>query len=205
MNQPYIVGITGGSGSGKTSFLKALEGQFSESEICVLSQDEYYKPMSEQYVDASGKCNFDLPSSFDEKAYETDILSLVAGKTITKEEYTFNNINATPKLLTFKSAPILLIEGLFVFHFQAIAELMDLKVFVDARDDLKIIRRIMRDATERNYPLDDVVYRFEHHVTPAYEKYILPYRQTADLVVNNSTNFNNALAVITAFLKTKLA
>ena len=98
-------------------------------------------------------------------------------------------------------APIIIVEGLFVFHFKKIFKKLDLKVYLHAKDNLKVIRRIKRDRVERNYPIEDVLYRYEHHVMPAFERYIQPYIQHADLVVHNNNAFEKGLQVLNGFLK----
>jgi uridine kinase len=96
------------------------------------------------------------------------------------------------------------VEGLFVFHYKKIVPLLDLKVFINAKENLKVIRRIYRDQVERNYPIEDVLYKYQHHVLPAYEQFIQPYKNEADIVVNNNEHFEQGLAVLTGFLKNKL-
>lgn len=202
--KPLVIGITGGSGSGKTLFIKNLRERFDQGEICLISQDDYYCPIEQQEKDEQGVVNFDLPRSIDKEAFLKDIKSLIKGKTIRRPEYTFNNESITPKMLTFRPAPILLVEGLFVFHFRKIRKIMDLKVFLHAKENLKVIRRIKRDKIERNYPLDDVLYRYQHHVLPAFEKYIEPYIEKADVVINNNENFEMGLEVLSGFMRNYL-
>ncbi len=207
MAKPLIIGISGGSGSGKTSFIQMLKNNFTSKEICVVSQDDYYKPREMQFIDEQGVTNFDLPDAIDKEAFLLDIHRLIAGETVTKKEYTFNNELATARTLTFHPAPIIIIEGLFVFYFSQINELMDLRVFLHAKENLKIIRRIKRDQVERNYPLEDVLYRYEHHVLPTFEKYIKPFQEDADLIINNNVHFERAMEVLqgyfSQFLKSK--
>jgi len=185
MSKPYIIGITGGSGSGKTTLIKRLADLRPAKQICIISQDDYYRPRHEQKTDEQGVQNFDLPFSIDDEAFAKDIQRLLDGEIVSRQEYVFNNADATPTTHTFHPAPIIIVEGLFIFYFENIKKLIDLKVFVHAPDYLKIIRRIKRDRMERNYPLDDVLYRYENHVQPAYKKYIEPYLEVADLVINN--------------------
>lgn len=204
MEKPYIIGITGGSGSGKTSFINALKKSFNNDEICFVSQDDYYLTKEFQQKDDEGVENFDLPTSIDKKAFVSDVKKLISGETVTVEEYMYNNLEAKPKILTFKPAPIIIVEGIFVFHYKKMRKQMDLKVFIEAKENLKVIRRITRDQVERNYPLDDVLYRYRKHILPAFEKYILPYRDSADIVINNNDHFNNGLEVFRGFLKNKV-
>ena len=123
------------------------------------------------------------------------------GKKVNRLEYVFNNKDVKPKTLVFTSAPIIIVEGIFVFHFKKMQPLLDLKIFLDAKENLKVIRRIKRDRVERNYPLDDVLYRYEHHVMPTFEKYILPYRDEADNVVNNNAAMSRGLTVVKGFIR----
>lgn len=198
MTNTYIIGITGGSGSGKTTLLKYIAEMFSREQICIISQDDYYRPREEQKIDEKGIKNFDLPYSIDNEAFAKDIQRLIKGETVTRQEYVFNNAESVPEIRTFRPAPVLIVEGLFIFHFEEIKKLIDLKIFVHAPDHLKIIRRIRRDRIERNYPLDDVLYRYEHHVQPSYKKYIEPYLEQADIIINNHNeqSLQNGLKVI---------
>lgn len=204
MKPPYIVGITGGSGSGKTRFLNGLLSRFDDSEICLVSQDNYYKKRSEQPVDDKGIKNFDLPESIDFDEYKADIIALCNGEQVTREEYTFNNPDSNPKKIVLNPAPVMVVEGIFVFYYKAIADLLNLKVFIDAKDHIKFKRRIIRDDKERGYDLDDVLYRYEHHVMPTYERYIKPYKSAADLIIPNHIDFTEALDVLSTFIRSKI-
>lgn len=203
--KPFIIGITGGSGSGKTTFIRELRERFSDEEVCVLSQDDYYRPVKEQKFDERGICNFDLPKSIDKQAFARDLEQLLAGKIVLREEYVFEQKDITPEILVFKPAPVIIVEGIFVLHFKKIRKLLDLKVYLHAKENLKVIRRIIRDQKERNYPLDMVLYRYENHVLPAFEKYIEPYKEQADIIINNNLHFGTALEVIGGFIKARLA
>lgn len=201
--KPYLIGITGGSGSGKTRIIHELRQMFGDDKLCIISQDEYYHPRDQQIWDDAGYQNFDLPQSIDDATFTRDIAALVAGKVVEKEQYVFNNPKASPVMLTYTPAPVILVEGLFVFYFDAIRELLNLKIFIDAEDVIKLKRRIIRDAGERNYPLEDVLHRYEYHVLPAYRSYIEPFKRQADLVINNHLHYDTALDVISALIKVK--
>jgi len=195
-----IIGVSGGSGSGKTSFVNSVRSLFTKDELCILSMDEYYHPRETQREDQQGVKNFDLPSSIDYQLFKTDLEKLIKGETVVKKEYTFNNAEKEPRMLSFKSAPIILVEGLFVFYYNEISDLLDYKVFISASDDLKVIRRIKRDRTERNYPLDDVLYRYAHHVKPSYEEFIAPYKEEVDIIINNNNNYDKGLSILKGFM-----
>jgi uridine kinase len=204
-SKPFIIGITGGSGSGKTSFIRSLRLFFSPTEVCIVSQDDYYRPREEQFTDNQGYKNFDLPRSINKKAFISDLQRLISGETIQRLEYTFNNEKAAPATITYYPAPVIIVEGLFVFHFKKIRKLLDMKIFLHAKENLKIIRRIRRDRVERNYPLEDVLYRYEHHVMPTFENYILPYVEDADIIINNNKSFTAGLEVLRSLIKQKLS
>lgn len=204
MPKSFLIGITGGSGSGKTTFIRQLRQNLTAEQVCLLSMDDYYVPREKQEKDAQGVYNFDRPDSIYRKQFVRDLRRLIDGQTVQRQEYVFNNELVTPRTLTFYPAPVIIVEGLFVFHYKELRKLLDLKLFLHAKDNLKVVRRIKRDRVERNYPLDDVLYRYEHHVLPAYEKYVQPHMENADLIVNNNTDFNMGLAVVRAFVEQKL-
>jgi uridine kinase len=184
MNKPYILGIAGGSGSGKTFFLKCFLEHFSADEVCLVSQDDYYNMTKEE----NKHYNFDLPSTIDYGHFEADIESLLNGQTIVKKEYTFNNADAVPKMLEIKPAPILIVEGLFILHFKKISEMLDLKIFIEANDDIALQRRLKRDLIERGYSHEDAMYKWINHVMPAYKEFLLPYKNECDKIIVNNTH-----------------
>lgn len=201
MTYPLIIGVTGGSGSGKTHFLKELLKNFNENEVCLISQDNYYKKKELQPLDKNGVENFDLPESIDEESLFQDIISIKNGKEVQFAEYTFNNPDSNPKTIIIKPAPVIIVEGILIFYWQRIRLIFDLSVFIDAKDHIKVKRRIMRDAKERGYDLEDVLYRYEHHVTPVYEKYILPLKAEMDLIIPNNKDFQKGMEVLTAYFR----
>jgi uridine kinase len=205
MKPVLTLGITGGSGSGKTYFLAGLAARFSPEERCLISLDNYYKPRDQQPMDVNGMRNFDLPESIERMAFYRDVLRLKDGEAVTRTEYTYNNPKATPGELVFHPAPLLIVEGLFILHFTEVDALLDLRVFIEAKDHVKLGRRIRRDQAERGYDLDDVLYRYEHHVMPVYETLIEPLKHKADLVIPNHGNVDRALDVLAAYLRSKLA
>ncbi len=201
MEKPYIIGITGGSASGKTLFLTSLLSHFKKEDICLISQDNYYKDIANVPKDENGVDNFDLPDAIDFELFAQHINDLRAGKTVHMKQYAFNNAAAETVMLEFKPAPIIVVEGIFVFTNPVVAAMLNLKIFIDAKEYIKIKRRIVRDNHERGYDLTDVLYRWENHVAPTYEKYIKPKKQYADIVINNNENFDNGLKIISSYIR----
>lgn len=203
MQKPYLIGISGGSASGKSHLLKMIRSNYTIDEVCIIAMDDYYKPKADQPLDHKGIQNYDTPESIDHNLFLDDLKLLKSGKTIQKEEYTFNNPNKTPAIKAMSPAPVIIVEGIFVLYFGKILKELDLKLFVDAKDYIRLKRRIYRDNIERGYALEDVLYRYEHHVAPAYEKYINPLKDIADFVIPNNTDFLKATEVLVSFIRTK--
>ena len=202
--QHYVVGIAGGSASGKTSFLNRLKEKLPNGSVCIISQDNYYRPQAEQQRDENGEVNYDLPSSFDKDAFFSDIKKLLANESISFEEYTFNNKAQKPCTITLHSAPIIIVEGLFVFHYPEIRHLLDLRVYLDVREELKLARRIKRDHDERGYPESVVRYQWTHHVQPSFKKFLKPYRDDSNIIITNNITFKKGLGVLTDHLLYRL-
>jgi len=196
LQKPYIVGITGGSASGKTAFLESLRHHFLPNELCLISQDNYYRAKAQQPLDENGQINYDLPECIDDKQFAQDISRLHAGESISQEKYLFQLEDGMPQTITLEPAPILVVEGLFIFHFSEIASQLDLKIFIDASDEVKLKRRMERDTKERGVPAEHVHYQWEHHVLPAFNSYLLPYRESADIIVNNNKHFRTSLELL---------
>jgi len=203
-SKPYIVGVAGGSASGKTSFLRDLKALLPNNTISIISQDNYYNPKEMQQKDEQGEINFDLPTSINRATFVKDLAALKAGKSIVQQEYTFNNDAAAPKTIIIESAPIIVMEGLFIFHYNDVREMLDLKVYLDVREEIKLQRRIKRDSSERGYPEETVRYQWNNHVMPSYKKFLRPYRDSSDIIITNNVTYNVGLNVLANHLKVKL-
>ncbi len=198
MNKPYVIGIAGGSGSGKTFFLNCFLEHFSAEEVCLISQDDYYIPVAAGMTAEENKLyNFDLPKTIDAEAFMADAKKLLSHQTVYKKEYTFNNAAAVPKMLEIKPAPVIIIEGLFILHFKELADLLNMKIFIESEEEIALHRRLKRDLIERGYSEDDVRYKWTNHVIPAYNEYLLPYRAFCDKVVVNNTQIAEDIIKIT--------
>lgn len=196
-NKPFIIGIVGGSGSGKTFFLNSFLHHFKNDEVTLVSQDDYYFPAGEMTQEENKLYNFDLPTTIDHEQFLLDIKKLIKGEVIYKKEYNFNNPLAITKILEINPAPIIIVEGLFILHFREIAALLDHRIFVEAEDAVALQRRIKRDGMERGYPEDDVLYKWHNHVVPAYKEFLLPYKGDCDTIVINNNDTPEDIIKIT--------
>jgi len=187
-NKPFIIGIAGGSGSGKTFFLNCFLHHFKNDEVTLVSQDDYYIPSGEMTQEENKLYNFDLPSTIDDEQFLLDIKKLVKGEVVYKKEYNFNNPLAVTKILEINPAPIIIVEGLFILHFQEIGGLLDHSIFIEADEEVALQRRIKRDGMERGYPEEDVLYKWENHVLPSYREYLMPYRNQCHRIITNNSN-----------------
>jgi uridine kinase len=199
-----IIAIAGGSASGKTTVLNRLAEDYSNQGISFISSDNYYKNQQEQLVDENGQINYDLPSALHEDKLVADLANLKTGNEVFIEEYTFNNPEAKPQMLHYKPTPIIIIEGLFVFHFPTLQPLLDYKVLIHAPEEERLARRLKRDALERGYPEKEVRYQWKHHVKPAYDRFLTPYKADADIIVDTHVSFENNYKKLTSFINKQL-
>lgn len=195
-NKPFIIGIAGGSGSGKTFFLNSFLHHFKNDEITLVSQDDYYIPAGEMTQEENKLYNFDLPSTIDHEQFSVDIKKLIKGDVVYKKEYNFNNPLAVVKILEINPAPIIIVEGLFILHFKEIANLLDHRIFIEAEGAVALERRIKRDGMERGYPEEDVVYKWHNHVVPSFNEFLLPYKNDChQVIVNNNDTPDHIISI----------
>lgn len=198
-----IAGIAGGSGSGKTTVLRELVKLLPPGSSALVSQDNYYHPVELQQRDPNGWHNFELPEAIDHSRFVADLHSLCRGESLRRPEYTFNNPQAMPGWIEVHTAPIIIVEGLFVFHFEGLFDMFDISVFVDADPGIRLSRRIRRDFEERGYDRDSVLYQWENHVEPAYKKWLEPHREKCDFIVDNSIDYREQLIDLSAVIMEK--
>ena len=196
MTPQLIIGISGGSGSGKTVFSNRLLNFFSERQIGRISLDNYYLPLALQVKDEKGIENFDLPEAIDHHRLCRDIIKLKSGISIELVENNFNLKEVAAKTLIIQPCPVIIIEGLFTFYYPKIAQLIDIKIFLEAPKEVMLKRRLNRDLHHRGYTKNEVIYQFEKHTLPGYKKYILPLKKEADVLIPNNQGFNKPLASI---------
>jgi len=197
----YLVGISGGSASGKTTFINKLKEIFEDKELAVLSMDHYYKPLLHQKLDHEGKPNFDLLESIDLIQFLDDLASLKSGKKVLMQEYTFNNPDKIPLEIKIVPASIIVVEGLFVLQEKQIAEQLDLKLFLDVDEEIRWQRRVERDSTERGLNFEEISYQWHNHVKPAYDKYLLPHKGMVDIIIVNNYGFEKGMNLVVNYFK----
>lgn len=180
-----VFAVSGSSGSGKSFIVRYILKKIGSNLVSVIYQDNYYKRRDEQPKDKNGKHNFDLPSSFYLDEFMNDIKKIRNGEKLVREEYTYNNPKISPKEITVLPKKIIIVEGLFLFHKRTLSDLFDRKILIDTKPSIMIKRRIKRDVEIRGYDKSDVLYKYENHVMPAFNEFILPYKKTVDLVINN--------------------
>jgi uridine kinase len=200
-----IIGICGGSGSGKTTLLNRLYTEYNGLQPSVFSMDNYYLPIEHQLVDENGEINFDLPTALDEEKLVKDLQKLVSGEEIIVKEYHFNSPPDKHVLITIKPSDILIVEGLFLFHYPKVRELLDYSVFIEVDPKIQLDRRLYRDQETRGYSREAILYQWENHVLPCYDNYLLPYQKDADFLFRNDSNADADFNALTEEITQRLA
>ena len=199
-----IIGICGGSGSGKTTLLKRLSKHFHELNPSVFSMDNYYKPIHFQHVDENGEVNFDLPSALNEEHLVNDLQQLCNGEPIEVIEYHFNAPPDKNVLITIHPSDLVIVEGLFLFHYPGVRNVLDYSVFIDVDLTVQLDRRLYRDQETRGYSRESILYQWKNHVTPCYNNYLLPYKKDANFIFRNDVHADEDFATLVKILESKL-
>ncbi|MBB79302.1 MAG: uridine kinase [Crocinitomicaceae bacterium] len=199
-----IIGICGGSGSGKTTLLKRLCSHFIESRPSVFSMDNYYFPIQDQIKDENGVYNFDLPTALDEVRLVKDLTKLKAKNEVIVSEYNFNTPQKKNRLVTIKPSDLIIVEGLFLFHYEGVNNQLDYTIFINVDAQTQLERRLNRDQKSRGYTRESILYQWENHVAPCYAKYILPYKKRADFEFRNDSNADNDFNLLIKEIENKI-
>ena len=177
-----VIGIAGGTGSGKTTLTVRLKEKFGE-DVSVLYHDNYYKSHSDMPFEERKKLNYDHPDAFDTQRMVEDLKALCRGETIQSPTYDYTIHDRSDVTVEVRPTKVVIVEGILIFENQALRDLMDIKIFVDTDADVRILRRIMRDVKERGRSLDSVVNQYLTTVKPMHEQFVEPSKRYADIVV----------------------
>lgn len=180
-----IIGICGGSGSGKTTLLKRISEELDHLKPSVFSMDNYYLSIDKQLKDKNGHYNFDLPTAIDRERLFSDLLKLKNGEIVEVKEYHFNAPPDKNTLITINPSEIIIVEGLFLFYYEEVKNLIDFSVFMEVDQATQLDRRLYRDMETRGYSRDAIVYQWENHVLPCYNKYLFPHENEAGFRFHN--------------------
>lgn len=182
-NKPVIIGVTGGSGSGKTTVSRAIFEQLHGHSLLMLQEDSYYNDQSDMPFEERIKTNYDHPNAFDTELLVKQLKDLLDWKTIEKPIYDYTEHTRSSEVEKVEPKEVIVLEGILVLNDPALRDLMDIKIFVDTDDDIRIIRRIQRDIEERGRSLQSVIDQYKSTVKPMYHQFIEPTKRYADIIV----------------------
>ena len=188
-----VIGIAGGTGSGKTTVVNQIIQELPEDEVCVISQDSYYKDTSHLLFDDRTKINFDHPKAIDFDLLVAHLKELKKGNAIEQPIYSFIEHNRTKETITMYPKKVIIVEGILILTHTDIRELFDIKLYVHADSDERLIRRLRRDMSERGRDLEEVLDRYQNTLKPMHQQFIEPTKEFADIIIPN--NRYNTVAV----------
>ncbi len=200
-----IIGIAGGTGSGKTTLTERLRDHFGQNEVSVINHDSYYKRHDELPYAERCKLNYDHPDSFDTELMVQHLQALRRGEAVEVPVYNYAIHNRSDQTITVRPAPVIIVEGILIFTSPELCDLMDLKVFVDTDADVRILRRIVRDVKARGRTLDSVVTQYLTTVKPMHEQFVEPSKRKADLIVPEGGRNEVALDMLIKWVSNHLA
>jgi uridine kinase len=199
-----IVGVAGGSGSGKTTVVRRIMERLPEDGVAILPQDAYYKDNSQLDLDARQEINFDHPDSLEFSLLIDHINRLRAGETIRRPIYTYITCTRSEETVAMEPRAVILLEGILIFTHEALRDLIDIKVFVDADADDRLGRIIRRDIQERGRSVNKVLERYEKTVKPMHLQFIEPSKRYADIIVPQGGDNRVAIDILAATILNKL-
>lgn len=204
LKKPIVIGITGGTGSGKSTVAKEIFKYILESDIAVIEQDSYYKDQSNIPFDERIKTNYDHPFAFDNKLLVQHLKDLIVGKEIRKPIYDFETHNRKSETIVVEPKDIIILEGILILYEKEIRDLLDIKIFVDTDSDVRVIRRVERDINERGRTLESVINQYMNTVRPAHLQFIEPTKRYADLIIPEGGYNKVAIDLIVSKIKSIL-
>ncbi|AWG20032.1 uridine kinase [Flavobacterium faecale] len=199
-----IIGIAGGTGSGKTTVVNQILNQFPEKEVGILSQDHYYNETHHLSFEERASINFDHPRAIDFELLVSHLKALKAGETINQPIYSFVTHNRTEDFISTHPRKVLIVEGILIFTSPELRDLFDVKIFVHADSDERLIRRLKRDISERGRDMDEVLSRYQTTLKPMHQQFIEPTKAFADIIIPNDRHNRVAIDVVRALINQKL-
>ena len=195
MDKVMVIGIAGGTGSGKTTITRKLMQRFG-ADVSVIYHDNYYKAHHNMPYEERAKLNYDQPDAFDTDQLIEAVRALKRGRSVICPVYDYSIHDRSEKTVTVKPAKVVIVEGILIFENKELCGLMDIKVFVDADADVRILRRIVRDVRDRGRSLESVVNQYLSTVKPMHEKYVEPSKRNADIIVPEGGHNRVALELL---------
>ncbi|WP_373598322.1 uridine kinase [Paraclostridium bifermentans] len=204
-NKTLIIGITGGTGSGKSTVCKSIKDSIPEENIAIIEQDAYYKDQSHLSFEERLKTNYDHPLAFDNKLLIKHLDMLCDGEAIEKPIYDYElHTRNLEETITTEAKDIIIVEGIMILEDEELRNKLDIKIYVDTEDDLRILRRIQRDIKERGRTVDSVIEQYLTTVKPAHDQFIEPYKKYADIIIPEGGQNEVAIDMVIARIKTQL-
>lgn len=201
MRKPIIIGVTGGTGSGKTTVTRKIIEEFGDVSLAYIPQDAYYKDQSHLTMDERVLTNYDHPFAFDNDLLSEHIRQLLDGQAVQMPVYDFTQHNRAEETIRVQPKEVIIIEGILIFSDKELRDLMDIKVFVDTDDDIRIIRRIKRDMAERGRSLDSIIDMYTSIIKPMHEQFIEPTKKFADIIIPEGGSNNVAIDLMTTKIR----
>ncbi|MFN0730089.1 uridine kinase [Polaribacter gochangensis] len=199
-----IIGIAGGTGSGKTTVVNKIIKELPTDEVCVISQDSYYKATNELSYEERSKINFDHPRAIDFELIIEHLKKLKTGKTINQPVYSFVTHNRTKDVVKTHPRKVVIVEGILIFNNEELRNLFDIKIFVHADTDERLIRRVRRDINERGRDVNEVLSRYQDTLKPMHQQFIEPTKNFADIIIPNDRHNNVAIDIVRTVISNKL-
>lgn len=200
-----IIGIAGGTGCGKTTVVNHIINELPNQDVGVISQDSYYNDLSHLALEQRRKTNFDHPNSIDFTLLMQHLHDLKDGKAIKQPVYSFLECNRTADTVLTTPTKVLIVEGILIMANPEIRNLFDIKIFVHADADERLIRRLKRDVNERGWDLDETLEKYQSIIKPMHEQFIEPTKAYADIIIPNNTYNTVAVDMIRSIINEKLA
>ena len=199
-----IIGIAGGTGSGKTTVVNQIINELQHDEVDVIYQDSYYKDLSHLDMEERRQINFDHPKSIDFDLLVEHLKVLKSGNSIEQPVYSFKEHNRTKETITTKPRKVMIVEGILILTNPAIRKMLDIKIYVQTDSDERLIRRLKRDISERGRDLDEVLDRYQNTLKPMHLQFIEPTKEYADKIIPNNRYNNVAVEVVQTIIKQRL-